>query len=79
MADTLDPLILDLLDWIGPGRPYLDVMDAWRTSCPRLPIWEEATTRGLLVCSRDDAGIEQVRVTVGGADLLRSRRAVPAA
>jgi len=79
MADPLDPLVLDLLDWIGPGRPYLDVMDAWRTSCPRLPVWEEANARGLVECSRDDAGIEQVRITAGGADLLRSRRAVHAA
>lgn len=39
MADTVDALILDLLEWLGPGaRPYSEVLDAWRTSCPRLPI-----------------------------------------
>ncbi|MFO1310986.1 MAG: 3-phosphoglycerate dehydrogenase [Burkholderiales bacterium] len=49
MPDTIEPLILDLLEWIGPGaRPYADVMEAWRTSCPRLPVWEEATARGLV-------------------------------
>ncbi len=49
MPDTVDSLILDLLEWIGPaGRPYDEVMDAWRTSCPRLPVWEEANRRGLI-------------------------------
>ncbi|MFO1303150.1 MAG: 3-phosphoglycerate dehydrogenase [Burkholderiales bacterium] len=49
MPDTIDPLILDLLEWIGPeARPYGDVMEAWRTSCPRLPVWEEANARGLV-------------------------------
>ena len=48
-ADVVEPLILDLLEWIGPTpRPYLEVMEAWRTSCPRLPVWEEANARGYL-------------------------------
>ncbi len=50
MENTVDNLILDLLEWLYPGpRSYADVLDAWRTSCPRLPIWEEANARGLLV------------------------------
>ena len=49
MPDVVEPLILDLLEWIGPSsRPYHEVMDAWRTSCPRLPVWEEATARGFV-------------------------------
>jgi hypothetical protein len=39
-SDTVDPLILDLLEWIGPNpRPYAEVLEAWRTSCPRLAMW----------------------------------------
>ncbi|HEY4312042.1 MAG TPA: hypothetical protein VGN12_21520 [Pirellulales bacterium] len=46
---TTEPLVLDLLEWIGPqGRAYAEVMDAWRTSCPRLPIWEEANEHGFI-------------------------------
>jgi hypothetical protein len=46
---TVDTLIVDLLDWIGPNpRPYLEVIEAWRTSCPRLPVWEEANERGFV-------------------------------
>ena len=55
MADPVEALILDLLEWIGPGaRPYDEV--AWRTSCPRLPVWEDATDRGFL-----ERGIEPER------------------
>jgi len=46
---TVVALILDLLEWIGPQtRPYREVMEAWRTSCPRLPVWEEAQERGFI-------------------------------
>lgn len=72
MTDTVDTLVQDLLEWVGTGRPYAEVMDAWKTSCPRLPVWEEATSRGLLACSRDARGIEWVRVTRTGEALLRS-------
>lgn len=47
MADPVEALVLDLLEWIGPRpRPYAEVMEAWRTSCPRLPVWEEVNARG---------------------------------
>jgi hypothetical protein len=43
VPDTVDSLILDLLAWMGPDpRPYAEVLEAWRTSCPLLPVWEEA-------------------------------------
>jgi hypothetical protein len=49
MADPVAALILDLLEWIGPAsRPYSEVLEAWRTSCPRLPVWEEANSRGFI-------------------------------
>ena len=72
MTDAVDTLVHDLLEWVGTGRPYAEVMDAWKTSCPRLPVWEEAASRGLLACSRDAGGVEWVRVTRTGEALLRS-------
>ena len=78
MADTVEPLVADLLEWIGRSRPYAEVMEVWRTSCPRLPVWEEATRRGLVDCRRDAEGIEQVLLTARGVEQLRAlRRAVP--
>jgi len=65
---TVDALVLDLLEWIGPGaRPYAEVLDAWRTSCPRLPVWEEANARG------DDEG-ERISLSAAGAAHLSAHR-----
>lgn len=44
-----DALTLQLLRWIGDEpRGYLDTMEAWRTSCPRLTVWEDALEDGLV-------------------------------
>lgn len=73
MSDSIEPLILDLLEWVGPrGRDYREVIDVWRTSCPRLPVWEEATRRGLLRRARR-RGVAVVSVTDLGAELLAER------
>ena len=49
MTDVLTPLIDDLIDWVDrKPRTYAEAIDAWRTSCPRLPVWEEAFDRGLV-------------------------------
>ena len=47
MSETIEPLLVDMLEWIAKEeRGYAEVMEAWRTSCPRLPVWEEANARG---------------------------------
>jgi hypothetical protein len=49
MPENLDPLIYDFVKWISrEPRTYAEVMDTWRTSCPRLTIWEDAVDRGLV-------------------------------
>lgn len=78
MADVLDALILDLLESIAPSpRPYSEVMSVWRTSCPRLPVWEEASARGFLERRRGDGGAV-VGLTDVGRDFLRRHRGVSA-
>ncbi|WP_249138100.1 hypothetical protein [Phenylobacterium montanum] len=48
-AGAPTPLILDFLEWLSGGpRPYAEVMDVWRTSCPRLTVWEDALDAGLV-------------------------------
>jgi len=43
------PLTRDLLDWIAHApRTYRETMEVWRTSCPRLSIWEDAIGDGLV-------------------------------
>jgi hypothetical protein len=49
MENSVEYLIRDLLEWTAcRQRTYEEVMDAWRTSCPKLPVWEEANDRGFL-------------------------------
>ena len=49
MTDPVDALLVDLVSWVArEERDYSEVMEAWRTSCPRLPVWEEANSRGFV-------------------------------
>jgi D-3-phosphoglycerate dehydrogenase / 2-oxoglutarate reductase len=37
---VVEALIRDLLEWVASNdRVYEEVMDLWRTTCPRLPVW----------------------------------------
>jgi len=76
VTDTVEPLILDLLEWLaGGGRSYEEVMSAWRTSCPRLPVWEDANDRGL-VTTEDADGRLIVKITPEGHAFLAQHRPV---
>ena len=73
--DPVDALILDLLEWIGPnGRPYREVMEAWRTSCPRLPVWEEAQERGFIEHHHSPGSEAIVCVSSAGTKHLAEHR-----
>ncbi len=66
-------LIIDLVTWISKqSRPYEDVMEAWRTSCPRLTIWEDATEFGLIERAMDYNNAPIVRITQKGQTFLQS-------
>lgn len=68
----LEPLVLDLVEWVArKPRLHGDVMEAWRTSCPRLPVWETAMDRGYLRRQRTDPGVNRVVVTEAGLAFLR--------
>ena len=78
MFDPVESLTLDLLEWLAGGeRTYEEVMDAWRTSCPRFPVWENANQRRLVVKEHLNGRII-VRVTSSGLALLDQRK-VPVA
>lgn len=74
MSDTIDNLILDLVEWVGRAeRTYQEAMEVWRTSCPRLPVWEDAAKRGFVERVFAD-GRSTVRATVAGLNLLKEKR-----
>ncbi len=72
MSNTLDPLVMDLVEWVAKSpRPYDEVIDAWRTSCPRLTVWEDAIDRGLIVRGRGEGKTMTVAATDSGLKVLR--------
>ena len=69
-----DPLVLDLVEWIArEPRLYSEVIETWRSSCPRLTIWEDAVD--LRYVTRETiAGFGAiVIVTEAGEQLLREQ------
>jgi hypothetical protein len=72
MAETADPLVLDFVEWVArEPRLHAEVVATWRTSCPRLTIWEDAAEAGY-VARETIAGFGLiVAVTEDGERLLR--------
>jgi aryl-alcohol dehydrogenase-like predicted oxidoreductase len=74
MAEGTRALVLDFVEWVAARpRTYTDVMEAWRTSCPRLTIWEDSVDQGLVARARQN-GVAMVTVTALGRDLLTHER-----
>jgi hypothetical protein len=68
----IDPLVLDLVQFVAARpRPYDEVIDAWRTSCPRLTVWEDAIERGLITRGRGEDKTLIVRATDAGMRFLQ--------
>ena len=60
---------LELLKWVeARPRTYADVVDAWKSNCPRLAVWDDAVTAGLVTATR-----ERVALTESGRRLLAVR------
>jgi hypothetical protein len=50
---STDALTLQMLEWIGERpRSYAETLEAWKTSCPRLTIWEDAVADELVRVER---------------------------
>jgi hypothetical protein len=78
MGDAPLSLLLDLLDSLSKSpRSYAEVMAAWRTSCPRLPIWEDAVEQNFVRRYLRDGEEPTVELTEAGLAFLRVNRPVP--
>jgi hypothetical protein len=71
MGQTGSPLTIEFLAWVASRpRTYAEAMEAWRTSCPRHSVWEDALADDLI---RVEAGAEVV-LTARGRAILDSHR-----
>jgi hypothetical protein len=74
-----DALTLQLLSWVAETpRTYDETMQAWRSTCPRLTIWEDAVSDGLLVLT-DGQSMKDAKVLLSdsGRALLQGRHEAP--
>jgi hypothetical protein len=75
MTDVLTPLTIDFLAWLAAEpRDYVDVMDAWRTSCPRLTVWEDAIDADLVTRTHTPGRPLGVALTPRGEAFLARHR-----
>jgi hypothetical protein len=57
---------IQLLAWIAEQpRSYAETIDVWKTSCPRLSVWEDALADDLVRIQRG-----RVLLTPAGTDVL---------
>jgi hypothetical protein len=79
MTDAPEALVLDLVEWVAAApRPYAEVIETWRTSCPRLTVWEDALERGLVERTAEDAQGVFVVATRAGRALLHAKGRIAA-
>jgi hypothetical protein len=67
---SVDAQTRELLAWIAAGpRRYDEAIERWRTSCPRLSVWDDAVSDGLVRIVREPRPA-MVVLTPGGRDAL---------
>ncbi len=70
-----EALVLDLIEWVDrQPRTYTQVMSAWSTSCPRLPIWEDTVDLGFIAREYAEESGVMVAVTDAGRSFLQRSR-----
>jgi hypothetical protein len=68
-------LTLQLLEWVAARpRTYAESIEAWKSNCPRLSVWDDAAIDGLIRSNRENGGEPTVALTAAGRALLDSRR-----
>ena len=68
MDERSRELSRQFLSWVAAApRTYDDVIENWRSTCPRLSIWEDALNDGLIRFAAD-----VVTITTDGTALLRN-------
>lgn len=76
MCDPQKALTYEFLSWLSVRpRTYDDVMEAWRTSCPRHTVWEDCVSAGYVQIERQARGERpSVSLTPEGRAALAENR-----
>jgi len=77
-AEAPEALVRDFLEWIAAEpRAYCQVMETWRTNCPRLTVWEDALDEGFVRRGRLESGESSVELTTHGRAFLAGGTVAP--
>ena len=77
MSAPVSLIMVQFLAWVAEcPRSYAETMEAWRTSCPRLSVWEDASLDGLVRLTADTHGRTLVRLTARGSTVLTAANMV---
>jgi hypothetical protein len=58
---------VELLTWVtARERTYEDVVEAWKSNCPRYAVWDDAVTAGLVTAGRDGVALTERGLAVLG-------------
>ena len=69
-------IMIQFLQWVADRpRRREDVMEAWRSSCPRFPVWEDARADGLVRQCGSETGERRVELTERGRTALARAQA----
>jgi hypothetical protein len=81
MPEPISLSLLEFLAWVDArDRCYGETMEAWRSSCPRLTVWEDALADGLVQLGREGrVNGRTVTLTTRGREILATSRARNAA
>ena len=56
--------VIEFLTWVSlRPRTYGEAMESWRSTCPRLSVWEDALAEGLIHIETG-AALDQAKVTL---------------
>jgi hypothetical protein len=70
-GETVDRFTHELLEWISlRPRTYPESIDAWRSTCPRHSVWDDALTDGLVRIDARRGLPADVVLTQRGRELL---------
>lgn len=72
MTEPASLLMIEFLTWVSlRRRTYADAMEAWRSSCPRLTVWEDALADSLIRIEGDTLRQAEVTLTPKGKAVLQ--------
>jgi hypothetical protein len=74
----MSTLTEQFLLWVADRpRTYAEAMDAWRSTCPRLSIWEDALGDDLVRLEAGVGGLSECRVVLTPRGRARLGAAAP--